>query len=65
MALNGQEAQLRGPLHPRAGSRRGGRTFQIERGKVVGRNVLTRHATVGGRLHLAIYFDDGDITAIA
>lgn len=43
-----------------------GRVSQIERGKVSGQDVLARYATaLGGRLHQAIYFDDGDITAIA
>ncbi len=43
-----------------------GRISQIERGKVSGHDVLARYATaLGGRLHQAIYFDDGDITAIA
>jgi DNA-binding XRE family transcriptional regulator len=43
-----------------------GRISQIERGKISGQGVLARYATaLGGRLHQAIYFDDGDITAIA
>ncbi|WP_327289026.1 helix-turn-helix domain-containing protein [Streptomyces sp. NBC_01198] len=43
-----------------------GRVSQIERGKVSGQDVLARFATaLGGRLHQAIYFDDGDIAAIA
>lgn len=43
-----------------------GRVSQIERGKVSGQDVMARYATaLGGRLHQAIYFDDGDITAIA
>lgn len=43
-----------------------GRVSQIEQGKVSGNDVLARYATaLGGRLHQAIYFDDGDITAIA
>ncbi|MGI9062701.1 MAG: helix-turn-helix domain-containing protein [Pseudonocardiaceae bacterium] len=43
-----------------------GRISQIERGKVSGQDVLARYAiALGGRLHQAIYFDDGDITAIA
>jgi len=43
-----------------------GRVSQIERGKVSGHDVLARFAVaLGGRLHQAIYFDDGDITAIA
>ena len=42
------------------------RVCRIERGKVSGHDVLARYATaLGGRLHQAIYFDDGDITAIA
>lgn len=43
-----------------------GRISQIERGKVSGQDVLARYATaLGSRLHQAMYFDDGDITAIA
>ncbi|MDT0265366.1 helix-turn-helix transcriptional regulator [Streptomyces sp. DSM 44915] len=43
-----------------------GRVSQIERGQVSGQDVLARFATaLGGRLHQAIYFDDGDIAAIA
>ncbi len=43
-----------------------GRISQIERGKVSGQDVLARYAAaLGGQLHQAIYFDDGDITAIA
>jgi DNA-binding XRE family transcriptional regulator len=43
-----------------------GRVSQIEQGKVSGQDVLARFATaLGGRLHQAIYFDDGNIAAIA
>ena len=43
-----------------------GRISQIERGKISGQDVVARFAVaLGGRLHQAIYFDDGDITAIA
>lgn len=43
-----------------------GRVSQIEQGKVSGHEVLARFAVaLGGRLHQAIYFDDGDIAAIA
>jgi DNA-binding XRE family transcriptional regulator len=43
-----------------------GRVSQIERGKVSGQDIIARFAiALGGRLHQAIYFDDGDITAIA
>ncbi len=43
-----------------------GRVSQIEHGKVSGQDVLARFAAaLGGRLHQAIYFDDGDIAAIA
>jgi len=43
-----------------------GRISQIERGKISGQDILARYATaLGGRLHQAIYFDDGDITVIA
>ncbi|MEU1277640.1 helix-turn-helix transcriptional regulator [Streptomyces sp. NPDC005805] len=43
-----------------------GRVSQIERGQLSGQDVLARFAVaLGGRLHQAIYFDDGDIAAIA
>ncbi|AXG79631.1 helix-turn-helix domain-containing protein [Streptomyces paludis] len=43
-----------------------GRVSQIERGHVSGQDVIARFAVaLGGRLHQAIYFDDGDIAAIA
>ncbi|HUR09645.1 MAG TPA: helix-turn-helix transcriptional regulator [Nonomuraea sp.] len=43
-----------------------GRVSQIEQGKISGQDVLARYATaLGGRLHQSIYFDDGDIAAIA
>ena len=43
-----------------------GRVSQIEQGKISGQDVLARFAVaLGGRLHQAIYFDDGDIAAIA
>ena len=43
-----------------------GRISQIERGKIAGRDVLARYAAaLGGKLHQAIYFEDGDIAAIA
>lgn len=43
-----------------------GRVSQIERGKVSGHDVIARFAVaLGGRLHQAIYFEDGDIAAIA
>jgi DNA-binding XRE family transcriptional regulator len=43
-----------------------GRVSQIEHGQVSGNDVLARYAAaLGGRLHQAIYFEDGDITAIA
>jgi len=39
---------------------------EIEQGKISGQEVLARYATaLGGRPHQAIYFDNGDITAIA
>jgi hypothetical protein len=41
-----------------------GRVSQIEQGKVSGHDVRARFAAaIGGRLHQAIYFDDGDIAA--
>jgi DNA-binding XRE family transcriptional regulator len=43
-----------------------GRISQIEQGKISGLEVLARYAAaLGGRLHQSIYFDDGDIAAIA
>lgn len=43
-----------------------GRVSQIEQGQISGQDVLARFAAaLGGRLHQAIYFDDGDIAAIA
>jgi DNA-binding XRE family transcriptional regulator len=43
-----------------------GRVSQIEQGKISGQEVLGRFATaLGGQLHQAIYFDDGNIAAIA
>ncbi|MEW2430272.1 helix-turn-helix transcriptional regulator [Micromonospora sp. NPDC047644] len=43
-----------------------GRVSQIEQGKISGQEVVARYAAaLGGRLHQAIYFDDGDIAAIA
>jgi len=43
-----------------------GRISQIEQGKISGQDVLARYAAaLGGTLHQAIYFDDGDIAAIA
>jgi DNA-binding XRE family transcriptional regulator len=42
------------------------RVSQIEQGKFSGQDVLARFATaLGGRLHQAIYFDDGNIAATA
>jgi DNA-binding XRE family transcriptional regulator len=43
-----------------------GRVSQIEQGRISGQEVLVRFAiALGGRLHQAIYFDDGEIEAIA
>lgn len=43
-----------------------GRVSQIEQGKISGQEIVARFAAaLGGRLHQAIYFDDGDIAAIA
>lgn len=43
-----------------------GRVSQIEQGQISGQDVVARFAAaLGGRLHQAIYFDDGDIAAIA
>jgi DNA-binding XRE family transcriptional regulator len=43
-----------------------GRVSQIEQGNISGNDVLARYAAaLGGRLRQSIYFDDGDIAAIA
>jgi DNA-binding XRE family transcriptional regulator len=43
-----------------------GRISQIERGNISGQDVLVRFAAaLGGRLRQAIYFEDGDIAALA
>ncbi|MDX3194230.1 helix-turn-helix transcriptional regulator [Streptomyces sp. MN03-5084-2B] len=43
-----------------------GRVSQIEQGRISGVEVLARYAAaLGGRLHQAIYFEDGGIAAIA
>ena len=43
-----------------------GRVSQIEQGAVSGQEVVARYAAaLGGQLHQAIYFDNGDIAAIA
>lgn len=43
-----------------------GRVSQIEQGSVSGQEVLVRFAAaLGGQLHQAIFFDDGEIAAIA
>ncbi|MGH3713961.1 MAG: helix-turn-helix domain-containing protein [Micromonosporaceae bacterium] len=43
-----------------------GRVSQIEQGRISGQEILARFAAaLGGTLHQAIYFDDGDIAAIA
>jgi DNA-binding XRE family transcriptional regulator len=43
-----------------------GRVSQIEQGRVSGQEVVARYAAaLGGRLRQAIYFEDGDIAAIA
>ncbi|MFI5839569.1 helix-turn-helix domain-containing protein [Catenuloplanes sp. NPDC051500] len=43
-----------------------GRVSQIEQGKISGQDVLARYATaLGGRLRQTIYFENGDVAAIA
>ena len=43
-----------------------GRVSQIEQGKISGQDVVARYAmALGGTLHQAIYFEDGEIEAIA
>jgi DNA-binding XRE family transcriptional regulator len=60
--------QARGLTQQEVADRMGvtkGRVSQIEQGKVSGQDVLARFAAaLGGRLHQAIYFDDGNIAAI-
>ncbi|RSD13392.1 helix-turn-helix domain-containing protein [Amycolatopsis eburnea] len=42
-----------------------GRVSQIEQGQIAGFEVLARYAAaLGGRLHQAISFDDGDVATI-
>jgi DNA-binding XRE family transcriptional regulator len=61
--------QARGLTQQQVADRMGvtkGRISQIEQGKISGQDVIARFATaLGGQLHQAIYFDNGDITAIA
>jgi DNA-binding XRE family transcriptional regulator len=61
--------QTRGLTQQQIADRMGvtkGRVSQIEKGKISGHDVLARYAAaLGGRLHQAIYFDDGNIAAIA
>lgn len=61
--------RIRGLTQQQVAERMGvtkGRISQIEQGKISGQDVVARYATaLGGRLHQAIYFDDGNITAIA
>jgi DNA-binding XRE family transcriptional regulator len=65
----GEVRKARGLTQQEVADRMGvtkGRVSQIEQGKVSGQDVLVRFAAaLGGRLHQAIYFDDGDIAAIA
>jgi DNA-binding XRE family transcriptional regulator len=43
-----------------------GRVSQIEQGRISGQEVVARYAAaLGGHLHQAIYFHDGNIAAIA
>ena len=61
--------RARGLTHQQVADRMGvtkGRISLIEQGKISGQDVVARFAAaLGGRLHQAIYFDDGDIAAIA
>ncbi|WP_322778170.1 helix-turn-helix transcriptional regulator [Frankia sp. Cas4] len=61
--------QVRGLTRQQVAERMGvtkGRISQIEQGSLSGQEVVARYAAaLGGRLHQAIYFDDGDIAAIA
>ncbi|WP_131747681.1 helix-turn-helix transcriptional regulator [Frankia sp. Cppng1_Ct_nod] len=65
----GEVRRARGLTQQQVADRMGvtkGRVSQIEQGKISGQDVVARFAAaLGGRLHQAIYFDDGDITAIA
>lgn len=59
----------RGPAQQEVADRMGvtnGRVSQIKQGNISGQDVLARFAAaLGGRLHQAIYFDAGNIAAIA
>jgi len=65
----GEIRRARGLTQQQVAERMGvtkGRVSQIEQGKISGQDVIARYAVaLGGRLHQAIYFDDGDISAIA
>jgi DNA-binding XRE family transcriptional regulator len=65
----GEVRRARGLTQQQVADRMGvikGRVSQIEQGKLSGQDVLAQFAVaLGGRLHQAIYFDDGDIAAIA
>ncbi|WP_322762629.1 helix-turn-helix transcriptional regulator [Frankia sp. Cr2] len=65
----GEVRRARGLTQQQVADRMGvtkGRVSQIEQGRISGQDVVARFAAaLGGRLHQAIYFDDGDITAIA
>jgi transcriptional regulator with XRE-family HTH domain len=65
----GEVRKARGLTQQQVADRMGvtkGRISQIEQGKVSGQDVVARFAAaLGGRLHQAIYFEDGDIAAIA
>ena len=65
----GEIRRLRGLTQRQVAERMGvtkGRVSQIEQGKISGQDVIARYAAaLGGRLHQAIYFDDGNISAIA
>ncbi len=65
----GEVRRARGITQAQIAQRMGvtkGRVSQIERGRISGQDVVARYAAaLGGRLHQAIYFDDGDIAAIA
>jgi DNA-binding XRE family transcriptional regulator len=65
----GEVRRARGLTQQQVADRMGvtkGRISQIEKGRISGQDVVARFAAaLGGQLHQAIYFEDGDITAIA
>ncbi|MFC0526814.1 helix-turn-helix domain-containing protein [Phytohabitans kaempferiae] len=65
----GEVRRARGLTQQQVAERMGitkGRVSQIEQGQISGLDVVARFAAaLGGRLHQAIFFEDGDVAAIA